>query len=245
MAIQRDAATGTVTIVAVTGETNDDNTTTRNQGKVWKSTNGGQTWTEKIAGRGFAGGQGFYNLGVDIDPNNPNNFYVVGTLSAATQAGTTDIGDNGTFMFTRDGGTTFGASVRTLHVDSHCVGVAPSNPAVIYTGNDGGIWKTVDAGANWLDANTAGFSATQFSGLAVHPTDRNFTLGGTQDNGTELRLPDGTWRRADFGDGGFALIDQSAGDNENVTMYHTYYNAKTVLEGFSRVLKTSCANEGQ
>jgi len=245
MAIQRDAATGTVTIVAVTGESNSDMVTTRNQGKVWKSITGGLTWVEQVAGRGFAGGQGFYNLGVDIDPNNPNNFYVVGTLSAATQAGTTDVGDNGTFMFTRNGGTTFGASVRTLHVDSHCVAVAPSNPAVIYTGNDGGIWKSVDAGADWLDANTSGFLATQFSGLAVHPIDKNFTLGGTQDNGTELRKPDGSWKRADFGDGGFALIDQTAGDTESVTMYHTYYNAKTVLEGYSRVFKASCATEGQ
>ncbi|MDP9024757.1 MAG: hypothetical protein M3N13_05220, partial [Candidatus Eremiobacteraeota bacterium] len=245
MAVQRDVSTGVVTIVAVTGETNSDNVTTRNQGKVWKSIDGGAHWVELVAARGFAGGQGFYNLGVDIDPVNPNNIYVVGTLSAATANSTLDVGDNGAFIFSRDGGLTFNASVRTLHVDSHCVGVAPSNPAVIYTGNDGGIWKSADAGANWLNANTSGFLATQFSGLAVHPIDQNFTLGGTQDNGTELRMPDGSWKRADFGDGGFALIDQNAGDTENVTMYHTYYNAKTVLEGYSRVLKASCANEGQ
>ncbi|MFL6583884.1 MAG: WD40/YVTN/BNR-like repeat-containing protein [Chthoniobacterales bacterium] len=246
MAVQRDPNTGVVTIVAATGQHNGDTPATSfNQGKVWKTIDGGAHWIELIGARGFAGGQGFYNLGIDIDPVNPNNIYVVGTLSAHTQAGQVDVGDNGTFMYTRDGGVTWKSSVRTLHVDSHCVAVAPSNPAVIYTGNDGGIWKSADAALNWLDANTAGFLATQFSGLALHPIDKNFTLGGTQDNGTELRLPDGTWKRADFGDGGFSLIDQSAGDTESVTMYHTYYNAATVLEGYSRVFKTSCATEGQ
>jgi hypothetical protein len=52
---------------------------------------------------------------------------------------------------------------------------------------------------------------------------QEFMIGGTQDNGTEFKRADGTWTRADFGDGGFALIDQSAADT-NVTMYHTYFN---------------------
>lgn len=240
MAIQRDSTTGIVTIVAAIGHTNGS----ANQGQVWKSIDGGATWLELQGARGFAGGQGFYNLGVDIDPANPLNIYVVGTLSAGTPNGALDVGDNGTFIYTRDGGLTWKASVRGLHVDSHAVAVAPSNPAVIYTGNDGGIWKSNDAGLDWITANTAGFLATQFSGLALHPIDRNFTLGGTQDNGTELRLPDGSWKRADFGDGGFSLIDQNAGDTENVTMYHTYFNAQLTLEGYARVNKTSCATEG-
>src|SRR5207253_403146 len=53
------------------------------------------------------------------------------------------------------------------------------------------------------------------------------------------------WHRVDFGDGGYALIDQNATNTENVTMYHTYFNITGVLIGFGRVLKTSCATEGQ
>jgi hypothetical protein len=37
-------------------------------------------------------------------------------------------------------------------------------------------------------------------------------IGGTQDNGTELKRADGTWFRASFGDGGYAVIDQNATD---------------------------------
>jgi hypothetical protein len=127
-------------------------------------------------------------------------------------------------------------------------GAAPSNANIVYTGTDGGIWKTTNgtsASITWTDINTAGYSATQFQSIAVHPTDRNLSIGGTQDNGTELLKSNATWKRADYGDGGYALIDQTATNAENVTMYHTYYNAATVLIGFSRVKKASCATEGQ
>ena len=46
--------------------------------------------------------------------------------------------------------------------------------------------------------------------VAIHPSDPNFTIGGTQDNGTEMLRFDGTWRRTDYGDGGYAAIDQSS-----------------------------------
>src|SRR5207249_3300685 len=191
------------------------------------------TFSGLPAANGFADGQGFYNLDVAIDPTTANNIYVVGTL-------------NGTFLFSRDGGKTFTPSNDRLHVDSHFVGVAPSNPSVIYTGNDGGVWQSIDAGATWLrDRNNSTFSATQFQSIAVHPTDPNFSIGGTQDNGTNFFRPNRTWHRVDFGDGGYALIDQNATNTENVTMYHTYFNATGLLIGFGRVLKTSCATEAQ
>ncbi|MDQ6912612.1 MAG: hypothetical protein M3128_07020 [Verrucomicrobiota bacterium] len=245
MAIQKNTGTGAVTVVACAGYLSDTATTTFNQGRVYKSTDGGATWNELPGARGFAGGQGFYNLGIDIDQQNPNNIYVVGTLSAQSQAGQQDVGDNGTFIFTHDGGTTWGSNPYGLHVDSHMVGVAPSNPQIIYTGNDGGVWRSNDTGANWIDMNTSTYSATQFQSVALHPTDRYFSIGGTQDNGTEFLMPSGKWKRADYGDGGFALIDQTATSTENVTMYHTYYNVKTVLIGFARVKKASCAMESQ
>jgi hypothetical protein len=224
----------TVTVVAVTGETAPNN---QGQGKAYKAVYKSSkpknvTFTPLPSANGFAAGQGFYNLGVAIDPTNSHNIYVVGTL-------------NGTFLFSRNGGGLFTPSNDTLHVDSHMVGVAPSNPSVIYTGNDGGVWRSNDAGLHWIDKNTSTFSATQFQSVAVHPIDPNFSIGGTQDNGTNFFKPDRTWTRVDFGDGGYALIDQNAPDNENVTIYHTYFNATNVLIGFGRVLKTSCATEGE
>ena len=51
------------------------------------------------------------------------------------------------------------------------------------------------------------------------------------------------WFRADYGDGGYALIDQSATDTTNVTMYHTYFNQAGGLLGFARVITTGCASD--
>ena len=105
----------TVTAVAVTGETAPNN---QGQGKAYKAVYDSSkpinaTFSGLPAANGFAGGQGFYNLDVAIDPTSANNIYVVGTL-------------NGTFLFSRDGGKTFTPSNDRLHVDSHFVGVAPS-----------------------------------------------------------------------------------------------------------------------
>jgi hypothetical protein len=225
-----------VTLVAVTGET----ARKAGQGKAYTTSYRANmvnppklTFQELNAARGFAGGQGFYNLAVAIDPTDASNIYIAGTVPT------------GIFEFSRNGGASFTTSQNTLHADSHMIGVAPSDPSVIYTGNDGGVWQSRDAGLNWIDRNTTSYSATQFQSVAVHPTDARFSIGGTQDNGTDLLHSDGTWTRVDFGDGGYALIDQTAVDTENVTMYHTYFNATNDLIGFARVLKTSCATEGQ
>src|SRR5664279_1125100 len=86
------------------------------------------------------------------------------------------------------------------------------------------MFKSTDKGATWSSLNKTGFSATQFQSLAMHPTNPNFLIGGTQDNGTILRRGNSTWFRADFGDGGYALIDQNATDTSAVTIYHTYFN---------------------
>jgi photosystem II stability/assembly factor-like uncharacterized protein len=259
------------TVLAATDEYD---TNQQDQGLLRKSTDGGQTYpTILTAADGFAGGQGFYNVAIAIDQTKPQNVYLAGTLSSTgvdpdgppghgymyidgqvianpgppnpQATGHGPINGGGIFQYSTDGGATFTPSVNGLHADSHAIAISKSNPKVLYTGNDGGVWTTSDVTRKWEDINTKGFSATQFESIAVHPTNKNFSIGGTQDNGTIFFKPDGSIVRADFGDGGYALIDQSAKNTEQVTMYHTYFNVTDDLIGFSRVLKTSCAEEGE
>jgi hypothetical protein len=61
---------------------------------------------------------------------------------------------------------------------------------------------------------------TQFQSIALHPTNPNILIGGTQDNGTNRYDGQPDWFQARGGDGGFTLIDQS---NPQV-MYHTFFN---------------------
>ncbi|HEY0791098.1 MAG TPA: hypothetical protein VGD78_08540, partial [Chthoniobacterales bacterium] len=212
------------------------------QGIVRKSLDGGATFQSTLpSANGFAGGQGSYNIAIAIDPTDPKNVYLAGTVSAAG----VDPDGGGPEIVYLDSGAHFVPSVQGLHADSHAIGIAPSKPKVLYTGNDGGVWRSDDGGKHWNDVNTYGLLATQFQSVAVHPTDPVFTIGGTQDNGTPFLQPNGQFTRADYGDGGYALIDQGATDTENVTMYHTYYNATGSMIGFARVTRTSCAKDGQ
>ncbi|MEY2561282.1 MAG: hypothetical protein QOG51_1697 [Verrucomicrobiota bacterium] len=202
-------------------------------GKLYKSTDGGATFGPALAGaKGFAGVQGFYDIAIALDPSNADRVYVGGNT-----------GDN-IFLYSTNGGTSFNFSTTGLHADVHAIAIAPSNTAVIYHGNDGGIWRSTNFGSNWTSLNNNTFSATQFQSLAIHPIDHNFSIGGTQDNGTEFLSRNGGFTRADFGDGGYALIDQNAIDPSSVTMYHTYFNQTNLVIGTARVLNSSCAFEG-
>lgn len=214
----------TVTFYAATGESN---------GRLRKSNDGGATWTPFLTGGvNFCNPQCFYDIAIDVHPTNADVLNLGGSPSLIQARST-------------DGGASFTTNAQTavgLHVDSHAIAISKSNPSVVYFGSDGGIWRSTDAGLTWTSRNNADFAATQFQSLATHPTDRNFLIGGTQDNGTNFLRPDGTWIRADFGDGGYALIDQNAIDTTNVTMYHTYFNQTSAM-GFARVTDVADAHD--
>ncbi|MFN8250646.1 MAG: T9SS type A sorting domain-containing protein [Ferruginibacter sp.] len=199
---------------------------------IQKSTDGGATWAPVTASFGFCGGQCFYDIALAVDPNNANNFYIGGAAG------------NNIFRYSTDGGTSFTISNTNLHADVHSVVVAPSSPTTIYLGCDGGIFKSTNSGVTWASMNTAGFSATQFQSVAIHPIDTKFSIAGAQDNGTSMYKTDGTWNRIDFGDGGYTLIDQNATNTTNVTMYHTYFNQTNNLLGLARVDLVSSAADG-
>ena len=201
-----------VTVYAASGISN---------GTVFKSIDGGATFAQTVA-NGFCNPQCFYDIAIAVDPNDANRVYLGGSPALA-------------FGISTNGGTSFVSSSTGLHVDTQAIAVSPSNPNVIYFGSDGGIWVSSDAGASWLSRNNASFSATQFMSISLHPTDRYFTLGGTQDNGTQFLRPNNSWVRATGGDGGFSAVDQNATDTTNVTGYHTFFNSTGSQIGFQRI----------
>jgi uncharacterized repeat protein (TIGR01451 family) len=208
-------------------------------GRVYVSSDG-ISWSSVAGGAGFCGGQCWYDIALAVDHVDPQIIH----LGGAANSGAARV-----MIRSANGGATFSNVDTGMHADTHAAAVAPSNPNIVYVGSDGGIWKSTDRGLTYTSMNNSGFSATQFMGLELHPLDPYFMIGGTQDNGTPCygtcyTNPAQTWTRADWGDGGYAVIDQNAVDTYDVTMYHTYYNQSGSLIGYGRVTNTAQAHDG-
>jgi hypothetical protein len=202
-----------VTVLAATSETPGSSATCGNgTGQLRKSIDGGVTWPSTPAtaatggiltgADGYCGGQCFYNVTLAMDPNNPNTIYIGGNAHGTCSDAMKKSSD----------GVTFARDDVKVHADSHALYVSNTTPPIVFDGNDGGIWKrdaTLAAGSAWTDLNAAPLNTMQFTGLAIHPTNRNFTIGGTQDNGTEAQdaspftgaPASGVWLSAEGGDG--------------------------------------------
>ena len=243
-AVQKSGAV--VTVLAATSETPSVascSAAASQQGVLRRSVDGGVTWPATnvalatdggilATAGGFCGGQCFYNVTVAVSPTNASSIYLGGnshsTCSDAMKHSTDGIN------FLRDD--------TDVHADSHALAFSAAGTTIFY-GSDGGVWKRADAAAGtpWVNLNASPLNTFQFVSVAAHPTDQNFTIGGTQDNGTESQITSvGNWTSAEGGDGGYVLIDQSSTDTVNVTMYHTFFNQANNLIGFDRTNLGGC-----
>lgn len=233
---------GTTFVYAATGEPSSGTGCgdINQSGALRVSTDAGVTWSGKLTGGGgFCGTACFYNVAIAVVPGTStanDTIHIGGNVSSGSCQRLHALSVNG--------GATFTNFDAGLHADTHAITVAPSNSNIVYHGNDGGIFKSTDGGLTWTSQNIAGFNATQFQSIALHPTDPYFSIGGTQDNGTNMYTPLQAWNRIDYGDGGYAEIDQNAADVTNVTMYHTYFNQSANLLAFGRVTSVALASDG-
>ncbi|MEO8673566.1 MAG: hypothetical protein ABI411_19820 [Tahibacter sp.] len=209
-------------------------------GKVYKSTNGGTSWTQVTAANQYCKGQCFYDMPIYVEPGNPNVVFTGGAGNSTNPETVPSM-----FMRSLDGGTTFASKVRSpstntaLHADIHVITSKPGSPNEVWVGNDGGVWKSTDKGDTWINLNTS-LQITQFEGCDLHPSDASMAYGGTQDNGTNGWTGGIGWPHLDFGDGGFGLIDQGTPTN----LVHTYYNQTNNLIGVGYTTNGFVAQQG-
>jgi hypothetical protein len=185
----------------------------------------------------FCDGQCFYDMTVAADPtDDTGNRVFVGGNPHRFAADLSGVRGSHSNWRSDDGGLHWTAISQgngtsdSLHTDDHAYAFGADG--AVYDGNDGGIWRSGDLGASWTSMNT-NLAITQFQGVSTHP-ERKAVLGGTQDNGTNIRNKDllrpPKWFHADFGDGGQSIIDQS----NPQTMYHTYFNQSFNFMGPAR-----------
>jgi len=134
--------------------------------KLFKSVDDGATWKEIAIGYEFGsngGDQGAYDLCVAVHPDDENMVYVGNIILSRS----TD-GEN--FAIAKTASQT--------HADFHKIVFAPSNHDIIYIGNDGGVFRSVDGGQTWQDRNL-GLSTLQLYMMASHPTNRDTVIAGS------------------------------------------------------------------
>ncbi|HYY78327.1 MAG TPA: hypothetical protein VFD04_03970, partial [Actinomycetes bacterium] len=97
----------------------------------------------------------------------------------------------------------------SIHPDQHAIVFAPDDPAVLYVANDGGVYRSPDAGASWRSLHK-GLCVSEPARLAAHPEQEAFLLAGARAGGT-LRYEGGeVWTRVADGDGGDCAVAPDA-----------------------------------
>ncbi len=138
---------------------------------------------------------GSYSINVAVDPSTPHIVYLSGVSIWKAIHNAID----GTWRITDIG--------QYIHADNHAFAFNHNDPFVIYAGNDGGIYKSIDGGETWIDVINEGLCITQFEFMDQHPSSDAVLFGGTQDNGTLQFRNNPAFYYSDYGDGGFVSID--------------------------------------
>ena len=199
---------------------------TQNVLSMWKSTDGGSSWSQLTNAPNYCSSQCFYDNVIGVVPNNDSVVFVGGSFSA-------DGGATASIIWrSSDGGSTFqefskasSASFSSLHADLHAIAFSPDN-STVYAGTDGGIYassnatnvNTANTQVTWTNLNgsatdvTKSLAITQFyPGMSI--TSASYVFGGTQDNGSQLFTGNLVWNQVACGDGAWTAIDPNNQNN--------------------------------
>ncbi len=159
---------------------------------VYKSTNAGESWSAQPS---------------DIDGISVNDFAVDPNDEETVYAATT----GGVYKTTNGaGGWSFLSGLGDRDIRS--VTLDPSNPLVIYAGEEsGGVWKSTDAGSNWEGPKNTGFSSANPSvrEIVVDPTNGSVVYAGDWTSGVYRSTNGGeTW--SGFPDSGMSGLSMRA-----------------------------------
>ncbi|MGY5352389.1 T9SS type A sorting domain-containing protein [Wenyingzhuangia sp. IMCC45533] len=139
-----------------------------------------------IPANDFARGQGFYNLTLEIDPNDDNILYA-GGIDLFRSAN----GGNSWQQISKwsNNNNLRNLEVSQVHADQHAVAFNPSNSNKGVFANDGGIYYCDNLAAAASSDNVVSrnnnYNITQFYSADIsQDVNDEFFLGGTQDNGS-------------------------------------------------------------
>ena len=174
-------------------------------------------------GDDFTRGQAFYDLMLEVDPNNDQTVYTGGIdLFKSTDGGAS------WNQFSHWYG---GFGFQEVHADQHGMAFAPGSSTRMIFGNDGGVYYSNNAGS-LTEARNNGLNVTQFYSVGVAPTSlvsgltgNDYFAAGAQDNGTQYfeNASSGinSSNESQGGDGAYTMFDQ---DDDKYYISNYVYN---------------------
>lgn len=174
---------------------------TQNRRGIFKSTDGGSTWVEKV--KGVLEDNGITFRGITIDPRSSNIVYAAAEISSFVWAGKSLQGrafdlTKGVVYKTTDGGENWTAVWRGDNLARY-IWINPRNPDVLYVSTGifdreaansdktknvaggAGIVKSADGGKTWKPVNN-GLNNLYVGTLFMHPTNPDILLAGAGNN---------------------------------------------------------------
>ncbi|MBL7811647.1 MAG: T9SS type A sorting domain-containing protein [Bacteroidetes bacterium] len=190
---------------------------------VWRTTDGGSTWSQVVAKSSVtdmfgSNNQGWYDNVIEADPLNKNRCYMGGVTFATWD------NQNGF----RELATTFGAQFSTnyIHADKHIIQWnMRTTPPTMLVGTDGGLFRSQDVNT-WTPINR---DFITFQCYNVAANSLGHVVGGSQDNGTVLinfkgNSVDGKPSRMGFDVyGGDGFDAECSKFSPSVMFFSTYY----------------------
>jgi photosystem II stability/assembly factor-like uncharacterized protein len=159
---------------------------------LYISSDGGESWKELSATANIRS-RPFYFSTLEIDPKDPKRVYRPAF----------------SFAYSSDGGFSFAEASNDggwIHSDHHALWIDPSNTNKMYLGTDGGVYYSLDRGANWKFVNN--LPVGQFYHVSVDNQNPYRVYGGLQDNGSWVApstapggVLNGDWKSLFGGDG--------------------------------------------
>jgi len=168
-------------------------------GALYRSDDGGKKWMRLDASQ-YMVWRPFYFSNLIVDPKDENKVFKPDLI----------------LLESVNGGKSF-SSVANAHGDHHALWIDPSNTNVIYTGDDGGLWSSMDGGLRWR--HLMNLPVAQFYHVSVDDANPYRVYGGLQDNSSwvaESSYPGGVsnsrWENLYGGDGFWVFTDPSDPD---------------------------------
>jgi hypothetical protein len=212
-------------------------------GRLYKSTDSGLNYSTVVTGNPSNGtnyfgyetsgtgttGQATYDMAICVNPLNVNELHIAGIICWKSV--------NGGVSFTAETAWSYPNSTGYNHADVHALEWVG---ATIYSGSDGGVYKSINRGGDWIDLSS-GIGIRQFYRISCAKTDANVITTGAQDNGSSFRRTDGSWVDWLGADGmDNAISPVNAAIAIGTSQYGQLY--KTTNSGASRTTLTKPSN---